>query len=428
MSTDRDVTGIVRSWLDEGVTALPDRVLDAVLDRIPATPQRRAWWPVRRFLTLNATFRYGIAAIVVAVAAIVGFSLINTQVGDDEPTPTPTPASSVEAGAALPAELQHSFLGEIRDATLTAGGDRSILTFTDRTFTFATGVRDVFASDASVVDSSTLILVAQNASDSCETGAVGRYEFSLSPGGSILTISDGTDACAERAQALPGDWQRSVCLNPDNLCLGNLEAGIYSSQFIEPRPIGGWQARYGALTYTVPDGWAASGDWPETYSLMKQADYATYDPEACSECADQIVVYVNPFAASLDNCAEAAATGVDDTVDGLVAWLSRHPGLVVSEPQPISIGGLDGSVVDLEMASDWTGTCPAAIDPWIAAPIFFNGYHLAIGADDRQRFVLLDLGDGNTVGIQVDSRDTADFDSFVAEAMPIVETFSFPPA
>jgi hypothetical protein len=41
MSTDRDVTSIVRSWLDEGVTALPDRVLDAVLDQVPATPQRR---------------------------------------------------------------------------------------------------------------------------------------------------------------------------------------------------------------------------------------------------------------------------------------------------------------------------------------------------------------------------------------------------
>ena len=48
MSTDRDVTRIVRSWLEEGVTALPDRVLDAVLDQLPATPQRRARWPAWR--------------------------------------------------------------------------------------------------------------------------------------------------------------------------------------------------------------------------------------------------------------------------------------------------------------------------------------------------------------------------------------------
>ncbi len=48
MSTERDVTRIVRSWLEEGATALPDRVLDTVLDQLPATSQRRAWWPARR--------------------------------------------------------------------------------------------------------------------------------------------------------------------------------------------------------------------------------------------------------------------------------------------------------------------------------------------------------------------------------------------
>ena len=49
MSTDRDTTRIVRSWLEEGATALPDRVLDAVLDQVPATSQRRSWWPAWRF-------------------------------------------------------------------------------------------------------------------------------------------------------------------------------------------------------------------------------------------------------------------------------------------------------------------------------------------------------------------------------------------
>jgi hypothetical protein len=57
MSTDRDTTRIVRSWLEEGVTALPDRVLDAVLDQLPATPQRRAAWPVRRLLDMHIPMR-----------------------------------------------------------------------------------------------------------------------------------------------------------------------------------------------------------------------------------------------------------------------------------------------------------------------------------------------------------------------------------
>ena len=71
MSTERDVTRIVRSWLEEGVTALPDRVLDAVLDQVPATHQRRAWWPARRLREMNTPLRIAVAAVaVVAVAAI----------------------------------------------------------------------------------------------------------------------------------------------------------------------------------------------------------------------------------------------------------------------------------------------------------------------------------------------------------------------
>ena len=54
MHSDRDTTRIVRSWLEEGVSALPDRVLDAVLDQVPATRQRRPWWPARRFADMDS--------------------------------------------------------------------------------------------------------------------------------------------------------------------------------------------------------------------------------------------------------------------------------------------------------------------------------------------------------------------------------------
>ena len=76
MSTDRDTTRIVRSWLEEGVTALPDRVLDAVLDQVPATPQRRSWWPARRIADMNPIAKFAIAAAAVVVIAIVGLELV----------------------------------------------------------------------------------------------------------------------------------------------------------------------------------------------------------------------------------------------------------------------------------------------------------------------------------------------------------------
>ncbi len=100
MSTDRETTRIVRSWLDDGVTRLPDRVLDAVLDELPATRQRRTWWLVRKLFRLNKTAAFGVAATAVVVAAaVLGTRLLPSGglgVGGpaDDPTPTPMPTPS----------------------------------------------------------------------------------------------------------------------------------------------------------------------------------------------------------------------------------------------------------------------------------------------------------------------------------------------
>jgi hypothetical protein len=105
MSTDRDENRIVRSWLEEGVTMLPDRVLDAVLDQLPATPQRRAGWLARRFPIMNnSPARYGIVAAAVIVVALLGVNLLpNVNSGGPDPTPTPTEtASPTPATPSLP--------------------------------------------------------------------------------------------------------------------------------------------------------------------------------------------------------------------------------------------------------------------------------------------------------------------------------------
>jgi len=106
MSSDRETTRIVRSWLEEGVTALPDRVLDGVLDQVPATRQRRSpWWPARRLPIMNKTMRIALSAAVVAVALLLGFNYFVTPnigspgLGDPEPTFTPTPVPTPEPTA-----------------------------------------------------------------------------------------------------------------------------------------------------------------------------------------------------------------------------------------------------------------------------------------------------------------------------------------
>jgi hypothetical protein len=91
MSADRDVNRIVRSWLEEGVTSLPDRVLDTVLDQLPATPQRRAPWPVRRLLDMNIPSRIAVAAAVVIALAAIGALAIPKGGGVAGPQPTSSP-------------------------------------------------------------------------------------------------------------------------------------------------------------------------------------------------------------------------------------------------------------------------------------------------------------------------------------------------
>jgi hypothetical protein len=101
MSAERDETRIVRSWLEDGVTALPDRVLDAVLDQLPATPQRRAtWWPVRRNRSMTSSMRLVTAAVAVAgIIAIGSYAMLNAPFvspgTDGSPTASPSPSAMV---------------------------------------------------------------------------------------------------------------------------------------------------------------------------------------------------------------------------------------------------------------------------------------------------------------------------------------------
>lgn len=118
MSTDRETTRVVRSWLEEGVTALPDRVLDAVLDQVPTTPQRRSWWPSRRFFDLNSYARIAIGAAAVVLVAVIGYSLIPGRGGiGGQPTAVPTVAPTAATPSSSPAPLA---LGDFTSHGVTA--------------------------------------------------------------------------------------------------------------------------------------------------------------------------------------------------------------------------------------------------------------------------------------------------------------------
>lgn len=124
MTAERDVARIVRSWLEDGVTRLPDRVLDRVLDDLPTTPQRRAWWPARRLPQMNTSIRIAMAAAAVVVLALIGVNLVPRTAGVGGPPSTPLPTPSPTPAPTLPPSGQlapGTYRSEFMTYTLPAG-------------------------------------------------------------------------------------------------------------------------------------------------------------------------------------------------------------------------------------------------------------------------------------------------------------------
>ena len=97
MTDDRDITRIVRSWLEEADPAFPERVLDDVLDHLPATPQRRARRPAWRLNTMTTPIKFAAAAAAIGVLAVV-VGIVPRTAGPGNPnllaSPSPSPSPS----------------------------------------------------------------------------------------------------------------------------------------------------------------------------------------------------------------------------------------------------------------------------------------------------------------------------------------------
>jgi hypothetical protein len=185
-----------------------------------------------------------------------------------------------------------------------------------------------------------------------------------------------------------------------------LPAGTYSSLAFQP-----------TATYTVPDGWERAAD---------QAGFHQIRPFG-SDVAS-LVLFARPAAAVQDGpCTAAADTTVGTTSSDLVKWISERPGLTVSNPALVTVGGLPGQMVDIGIKDGWNQSCPFA-DGLPTVPLFNGGsanYHWVVYGDERMRLYLLDLPDGGTVGVGIDTVDASVVDQLISQATPIVKSLQF---
>ena len=100
------------------------------------------------------------------------------------------------------------------------------------------------------------------------------------------------------------------------------------------------------------------------------------------------------------------------TAAEMVAAVVANEALATSEPVDVTIGGLTGKQIDVRLDPGWTESCPG--DP--------PGFDLG---DMRTRVILLDTPDRGVIVIVLGSLHSAGHEAFLAEAMPIIESFQF---
>jgi len=432
MTTDRDFDRIAGAWLATSPDEAPDRAIAAILQAVETTPQVRSPW---RWLTWRSTtmnripLAIGAAAVVAIAGAFVFFRSSPDPTVGSSPTPGATPSvspsgsSSAVAGGPVPSELRASWMGEHRGLTGIAPDAGTVITLDQNSFDLAQSAGSsvkYLESSASITSEGRLRLELTLNNADCDQGDVGTYTWTISPSGRILTIIEDRDDCPTRGGALAGIWWLMDCPLSDDNCLGAVDAGTYKSQFITPRldPGGPWSPVFGAVTYTVPDGWGNAGDWPETFDLVPVSEL----PLGGANWSRAISLTVQPSAMSQDKpCSDTVQSGVERTVPSLVTWLRTVPGLVTTAPTAITIDGHAGQWVDIRIDPAWTKKCADGSGPIVT----YMMPGTAVMGTERERLILLDLGEGDVLQILVWTEDQAAFDAFVPEAMPVIESFQF---
>jgi hypothetical protein len=96
MTASRDTERLIRAFLDEGVTELPERVYDAVRSDLDRTHQRVVIGPWRT-PDMNTFAKFAMAASAVLVVALVGYNLLpsdSPRGGTASASPSPSVAAS----------------------------------------------------------------------------------------------------------------------------------------------------------------------------------------------------------------------------------------------------------------------------------------------------------------------------------------------
>jgi hypothetical protein len=444
MNDDARLDRVIRGHLE--ITApsrapahLRDEILSTTSTQQPRSALVARPWLSRRITSmLPITTLAAAAAVLLAVGVALGPNLSSR---DDGSVAAPS-TDAVGTLTPLPSELMRDWIGD-PPTSPDWGIDypaHSLLWLRSGSAELVGGYETSRISDAGLDADGALVVSNPAPLAFCPEPAVGTYDWSLSDGGQWLTLTARDDGCAARRGFMERTWLRTQSQD-GSASLGVVEPGTYASTFLTPRApcCADWTNDPGSFTYTVPDGWANSDDHPERYILTPSDQYSPEwrgDPSESTVWPSSIAIYADPAAVlASEPCTDTADPSIEKTPEALAAYLATRTELEVSEPMTVEFGGRPGVMVDLAIAAGSPGSCGAET-PVPIVPLFLDddaepdwglgiGGQAAVAGSDPQRLIFLDIGQGDTVLIQLDSITEAGFDAFVDEAMPIVESFRF---
>lgn len=396
-----------------------------IVELTPETPPRGDGWLGRSPLgSVGTRWALGFGAIVIVGAVIAGVrwgpfaSAIGWQ------TPSTAPSARGLAGATVADLLEH--LWE-RPYAVAPGGDAwgSGLLRIDMARLELRPTADSSPSTSSVIAAGgdSLVVTATAETSGCTLGDRGTYLFTVEGEGSVLTLTaSGPDACAAREGALAGMWVRADF--PPRPAEGPVSVAPGTHRTTSFDPFGG-AAASGYLTYTIPAGWGLIEDSQASFILHRVPGVEAFvaliaHPLVSAEFEEGAIC--GPF---------SVVPGVGQQPGDLMSAISSRPGLVSTSPAPITIGGYAGTVLDLSVATSWTGGCQAPEGrikgiPLLQAFSSGSGPQVGVSEDGPLRLILLDLGDGRTLAIAIAFLNPdAPFDEQVSTVMPIIESFEF---
>jgi hypothetical protein len=218
-----------------------------------------------------------------------------------------------------------------------------------------------------------------------------------------LAFEDGRLALIEdRTTAGPPGCEGGDGACPEPRTLRRLEDLLVTSEAFDP-----------PFSLVLPPGWSRDGD-------LFSADEGGFAP---------IEVHRDPIILAA-GCDLQPEPGVGPGAAGIVAALASREGLLVTGPDPISVGGLSGQVFDFELDPEWTGGCPWTFgSPTVPVEGTFdesgaNTGFLAVEPGESWRYIVLDAPTGGTVLIWMVASDgggQAELDA----TMPVVESIEF---